>query len=366
MIRHSEFKLPENPAEEHFFAGTAHQGAGFEEEASSLFADYAEETAAHGCSETSEILLRIHLSDITNQMPVLRRLLAGRSTFLSVQGQPPANGSRIALEAWHWRGCEKRMLSSLCEELRFNGSEVFFFRTADSMHSGSFAQTEYEFETLKQFLSEHDATVEANTVRTWLYCRDVDNNYAGLVRARNEFFARNGLSAETHFIASTGIEGQHALPSRLVSMDSINWAGLRPGQMVYLKAEHMLSPTALYGVSFERGTRLRLKDRSHYYISGTASIDSNGQVVHPGDVRRQTERMIGNITALLESSAGALSDLRCATVYLRDPADADAVSAILEQHLPANLPYVIVRAPVCRPAWLVEMECIAVNGNGGN
>ena len=328
MIRHSEFSLPGNPAEEHFFAGCAVRGAGFEQDASALLADYAAAAAAHGCSEESEILLRIHLSDVTNQMPVLERLLKGRSTFLSVVGQSPANGGRIALEAWHWKGCEKRMEGVGREILRFNGSEAFLFRTEGFVFPDSFQQTRF--------------------------------------RARNEFFAQNGLSAETHFIASTGIEGQNADPARLVAMDSISWAGLRKEQRIELKAEHMLSPTALYGVSFERGTRLCLRDRSHYYISGTASIDRFGEVVHPHDVRRQTVRMIENIAALLESSEGALADLRWATVYLRDMADAEIVSAVLAEFLPDTLPRVVVHAPVCRPAWLVEMECLAINANALN
>ncbi len=364
MIRHSEFKLPGNPAEEHFFAGSAGRGESFAEEALRLLAEYGTSMAAHGCSEESEILLRIHLSDVTNQMPHLRGLLKDRAVFLSVIGQSPADGSRIALEAWHWKGCEKRMAGPGQEELRFNGSEAVLFRTEDVVFPDSYRQTGFEFESLKEFLSARRMTPAENTVRTWLYCRDVDNNYAGLVRARNEFFSRNGLSAETHFIASTGIEGQHAAPARLVAMDSISWAGLRKEQLVYLKAEHMLSPTALYGVSFERGTRLLLRDRSHYYISGTASIDHLGRVVHLSDVRRQAMRMVENIAALLESSEGSLSDLRWATVYLRDPADAEIVIPLLREFLPEDLPFVVVRAPVCRPSWLVEMECFAVNGKG--
>lgn len=215
MIRLSEFSLPGNPAKEHFFAGCAVRGAGFEQDASALLADYAAAAAAHGCSEESEILLRIHLSDAANQMPVLERLLKGRSTFLSVVGQSPANGGRIALEAWHWKGCGKRMEGVGREILRFNGSEVFLFRTEGFVFPDSFRQTQFEFESLKEALAPRRMTVADHTVRTWLYCRDVDNNYAGLVRARNEFFAQNGLSAQPHFIASTGIEGQNAVPARL-------------------------------------------------------------------------------------------------------------------------------------------------------
>ena len=224
-------------------------------------------------------------------------------------------------------------------EVVLKNYKVLWFKTPDPVVSDSAKQTVYEFESLKRGLSVYNATVEANTVRTWLYCRDVDNNYAGLVMARNEFFAGNGLSTSTHFIASTGIEGQMEKPSRLVKMDSLNYTNLRQGQQIYLSAPEMLSPTALYGVSFERGTRLVLGDRSHYFISGTASIDSKGQVVHP-------------------------FDLKWATVYLRDSADAALVRNILAQRLPPELPFVIVRAPVCRPAWLVEMECVAVNHQG--
>ena len=113
------------------------------------------------------------------------------------------------------------------------------------------------------YLETHNANVAEHTVRTWLYNRDVDNNYAGLVQARNKYFAEIGLTKDTHFIASTGIEGQLDNVKRLVKMDSISYPTLQSGQMQYLYALENLSPTAIYGVSFERGTRLILGDRSH-------------------------------------------------------------------------------------------------------
>ncbi|MBP3394116.1 MAG: hypothetical protein J6M38_06340 [Lentisphaeria bacterium] len=57
-------------------------------------------------------------------------------------------------------------------------------------------------------------------------------------------------------------------------------------------AGEILFPTALYRGTFERGTRLVPGDRSLCFISGTASIDSKGQVVHPFDVTKQTERLV--------------------------------------------------------------------------
>ena len=157
-----------------------------------------------------------------------------------------------------------------------------------------------------------------------------------------------------------------AAVSRLVGMDSLNYAGIVPGQMIYLSAPEMLSPTTLYGVSFERGTRLILGDRSHYFISGTASIDKEGLVLHNFDVAKQTYRVMDNIEALMQEGEGSLDDIKIATMYLRDTADADICRRLVLERLGREIPLVTVKAPVCRPAWLVEIECIAVNNKGNS
>ena len=51
---------------------------------------------------------------------------------------------------------------------------------------------------------------------------------------------------------------------------------------------------------------------------------------------------------------------------MRDPADAAIIRKELEKRLPAEIPMVLLKAPVCRPAWLVEMETFGINSRGGN
>jgi len=360
-VKHSEFSTSAGITE-HFFTVTCSGGDDFAAEAAAVMSAYRETLPQYSCSNASCMLLRFHLSDVTNQFPVLEPLLAAETGLISVVGQPPA-GARIALEAWHWGGAEiSRQGEAVAAKLQ--NYTAYWFNTPFAGIAGSAAQTAGEFVRLQEFLNSRNCNVADNTVRTWLYCRDVDNNYAGLVTARNEFFAGNGLTADTHFIASTGIEGQMAEVSRLVKMDSLNYSGIVPGQMIYLSAPEMLSPTTLYGVSFERGTRLVFGDRSHYFISGTASIDKYGKVLYPGDVKSQTGRMLDNIEALLASSGGKISDIRWGTLYLRDIADCEAVTAIVRSRLGENTPLITVKAPVCRPAWLVELECVAVNAAG--
>ena len=362
IVAHNEFTGSDGIREDFFTASGVIKDS-FAEEAEALFAAYDNELAGYGCSAASEMLLRIHLSDITNQIDTLKAIVKDRSSFISIVGQPPVDNRRIAIEAWHWHGAEKRC-SGDALEISLQNYPVFWFKKDELSASGSFDQTYEEFTALGDYLAARQANVAEHTVRTWLYNRDVDNNYAGLVQARNKYFAEIGLTKDTHFIASTGIEGQMSNVKRLVKMDSINYPTLQPGQMQYLYALENLSPTAIYGVSFERGTRLIFGDRSHYFISGTASIDKYGEVMYLCDVAMQTRRLLDNIEALLAEGDGKLSDIKLATLYLRDVADADIVRNIIFERIGKTLPLVTVKAPVCRPTWLVEMECIAVNSNG--
>ena len=66
-----------------------------------------------------------------------------------------------------------------------------------------------------------------------------------------------------------------------------------------------------------------------------------------------------NVEALLAEAGASAADLAQMIVYLRDPADYPAVRKIFELRYEA-VPRLFVHAPVCRPGWLIETECIAV------
>ena len=171
-------------------------------------------------------------------------------------------------------------------------------------------------------------------------------------------FTQN-LTEKTHYIASTGIEGRHASPSVLVQMDAYAINGIVPEQIQYLYAPTHLNSTYEYGVTFERGTAVTYGDRKHIFISGTASIDNQGGILYPNDIVKQTERMFENIEVLLEEAGATCEDIVQSVTYLRDAADYKVVDNYIRTHHP-NLPHLIVLAPVCRPGWLIETECMAI------
>ena len=215
------------------------------------------------------------------------------------------------------------------------------------------------FEKYERMLATEFMTVADHCLRTWIFVRDIDHNYAGVVRGRKDYFETIGLTPETHFIASTGIAGTHANPQVLVMMDALAIPDVDPASIRYLKGGSHLSPTADYGVTFERGTSFSYEGLRYTLISGTASIDNQGQVLYTGDVRQQTLRALENIRVLLAEDGTDLQHIGTALVYLRNPEDAAIVRTVIDQTLPC-LDYLLLHAPVCRPAWLVEIECIAV------
>ena len=160
-------------------------------------------------------------------------------------------------------------------------------------------------------------------------------------------------------VCGTGIGGLPADTRALVQMGTYALTGFEPSQQRYLYAPTHLNPTYEYGVTFERGTVMEYGDRAHVFLSGTASINNKGEVVHVGNIVKQTERMWENVGVLLEEGGASFDDVMQIIVYLRDVCDYPTVKEMFARRFP-DTPKVITLAPVCRPTWLIEMECIAV------
>jgi enamine deaminase RidA (YjgF/YER057c/UK114 family) len=113
-------------------------------------------------------------------------------------------------------------------------------------------------------------------------------------------------------------------------------------------------------VTFERGLRIIFGDRSHLYISGTASVNNKGDVVHTGDVQAQTRRTVENLRALLREQGATLSDMAYVLVYIRNFHEWDLVRSVLKEEFGETIPLISCEARVCRPTWLFELEGVAI------
>lgn len=343
-------------AKEHGYKAAIAEFAGME--CHVIIEPYDKETSAAECVAFLEKGMKDLLeNDLSGFRPVFKRWFLSdaacqadlipddETCATSVIQQPPMDGSKAVLWVWMMKNVSDRYSYS------FKGNLL-------SDNTDSYGQMREIFENYSESLKEDSLNVAEHCARTWIYVRDVDVNYAGIVKARRELFEEWGLKADTHYLASTGINGLTKDYRNLVSMDTYTVTGLEQKDIQYLHALENLSPTHIYGVTFERGTALHFEDRTQILISGTASIDKEGQIVAPGDIDRQTERTFENINALLGEAGACMEDIAQMIVYIRDTADYRKVERYLSEHFPA-VPYVITWAPVCRPGWLIEVECIA-------
>lgn len=306
------------------------------------------------------IFKRYFLSDAANQADMLLALSAESSDCaLSVVEQPPLNGTKIALWAYLQKGVDTQVLHNGLFEVKHGAYRHLWGGGAFNRAATSEYQTRLLLNDYVMQLMEQGCKLADNCIRTWFFVQNVDVNYAGVVKARNEVFVTQNLTEKTHYISSTGIGGRHADPKVTVQMDTYAVDGLKPEQIHYLYAPTHLNPTYEYGVSFERGTYVDYGDRRQVFISGTASINNKGEVMYPGDIRKQTERMWENVGALLKEAGCTFDDLGQMIVYLRDAADYTVVKQMYDKRFP-DTPKVFVHAPVCRPGWLIEMECMGV------
>lgn len=306
--------------------------------------------------EMQPVFHRWFLSDSANQ----QSLLSEKTRFAaSIVEQPPLNQTKIAL--WVW------MIEDATVEDESDGRYTFeAFGHKHIFETGSIRPGTNPCDAMYSMLKATDKDLEKrggsllkSCARTWLFVRNIDTDYSDVVKGRNLAFNDLELTTSTRFIASTGIGGRQGDSSAAVVLDSYSVLGLKEGRMRQINAPDHLNPTYEYGVAFERATRIDYDDRSHLFISGTASIDNKGRILWEGDIRRQTIRMWENVESLLKAASFRWEDVGQILVYLRDSADYKVVKEMFEERFP-DIPHLILHARVCRPGWLVEMECIAM------
>ncbi len=122
--------------------------------------------------------------------------------------------------------------------------------------------------------------------------------------------------------------------------------------------------------AFSRGMDVQISGTRMVFVSGTASVGSDGVSMHMGDFRRQARRAFQNVRSVLQAAGADWSDVVKVTIYIRDiAANYDAFNEIRCRyfrevgldHYPAST---CVEAKLCREELLVEMDAVAVVDDG--
>ena len=307
---------------------------------------------------------RIFLSDIYNQKELLLSSNIFKTYFYkestSIIEQLPCNGSKIQilLICNTNNNCETIVSSKSLECSENNVSYIWSCNLNSTNSTSVYNETNSILKEYDEFLISKKMDIANNCIRTWFYIRNIDNSYEEMVNARKHYFENIGLTKETHFITSTGIEGNSEKSNSYISFDSFAIKNFNENQIQYLYAKDFLNPTHEYGVTFERGIALNFNTYKHILISGTASINNKGEILYLGSIENQIIRTFENIKALLNEANADLSNVFYLIIYIRDVNDSIFIYNFMQKYY-SKLPFVLVKGAVCRPGWLIEIECEA-------
>jgi enamine deaminase RidA (YjgF/YER057c/UK114 family) len=342
--------------------------------------------------------LTVFLADVTQMAAcrqTVRRLLGNNTPATSYVGQPPCDGSLVAVEALALgKGRDKVHIRRISDQLLLAQQDSCTWIYADqavplTSAPGVYEKTICSYQHLRRLLPQGGARLD-QVLRTWLHLGSIveddgpTQRYKELNRARADVYAGVPFLAErlpddcpgAVFPASTGIgtTGRGVTLSAVALLsdeDNVIAVPLEnPRQTSAFAYAAHYSPQS---PKFSRGMAVVHGPDTTLFISGTASI-TNAETRHPGDVVAQTHETLANITALISQENLArhglpgrgttLQGMAVGRVYVKRLGDYPAVRQVCAERLP-GVPLNYVVADVCRPDLLVEIEGIAFSNAPG-
>lgn len=99
------------------------------------------------------------------------------------------------------------------------------------------------------------------------------------------------------------------------------------------------------------------------FTAGQIALDPATMEVVPGGVAEQTEQVLRNLRAVLESAGSGFDRVLKTTVFLADMADFAAMNEVYAKHFGSHRPARSTVAAAGLPRGVrVEIDCVAVRG----
>ena len=193
-----------------------------------------------------------------------------------------------------------------------------------------------------------------NIVRTWFFNYEILNWYNTFNDVRTAFFKKkavfNGLLP-----ASTGIGGANRYRTSIIAGAS----AIQP-KNDRISMENIPSPLQgsafEYGSSFSRAVQIETPHYSQVLVSGTASIDPDGNTLHVGDVEAQINQTLKVVEAILRSRGMTYSDVSRVYAYVKREKDTLIFTEYRKRYNIPEYRVIVVPNDICREDLLFEIE----------
>jgi len=114
--------------------------------------------------------------------------------------------------------------------------------------------------------------------------------------------------------------------------------------------------------TYSQAVRVETGDAVWIHISGQIAIDTEGNLVGPGDVRAQTRQVFENLKAILEANGATFTDAVKIGTYLTTLDDLAGMREVRSEYLTANPPAstAVQVVALVVPDAMIEIDLVAV------
>ena len=100
------------------------------------------------------------------------------------------------------------------------------------------------------------------------------------------------------------------------------------------------------------------------FVSGQVALDESGEIAHPGDMARQSQRVVATLDRILAAQGATFDDVVNIRTYVTDFALLPAYGAVRARHVTGAPPTstTVEVAGLHRPGAVVEVDLVAAVG----
>jgi enamine deaminase RidA (YjgF/YER057c/UK114 family) len=197
-----------------------------------------------------------------------------------------------------------------------------------------------------------------DVIRTWFYNKDILSWYKTFNEIRTKFYQEKKIFQ--HMVpASTGISGVSPTNNHLIA----SVLSVRPlhKNVTIKEVDSPLQGSAReYGSSFSRAMEINTPAYRKIFISGTASIDKEGNTIHLNDLEKQVQQTLDTVKELLGTVNMSFKDVTRAIAYCKTKEGLDYFNEYLQKHPLFQVPVIVSQNIICRDNLLFEIEVDAI------
>ncbi len=218
-------------------------------------------------------------------------------------------------------------------------------------------QTLMTLENLENILTQAGLDM-LDIQRTWFFNDQILDWYSDFNSVRTKYYRERSVF-DRYLPASTGMGGGHPNQEAL-SVGLLAQKALSSDVQIREIPSPKQCSAYDYGSSFSRAVEFSTPDEQRIYVSGTASIDAEGNTIHVGNLDAQIHQTIDVVQAILHSRGMDFSNVTCGIAYFKHPDSKTVWPRYADQYGLPQSRILVVSNDICRDDLLFEIEVDAI------